>query len=248
MSRQFNDIADDFFLNLNLQTTLALPTGRETVLSFCEAVQKRFTMMTSLYQRDSGEYVLEGDREAGCYQWLELQGRRMSAGFVNPPDLDEGVEFHRWLLERSVYFLGVGGLDVECVDVTFGFHLGFVGNRDAVVAEAMLSNSPLAAIANEGLGKALECEPSLVFALDTDCSVQARLAIETRCNDYQIRTGDFTDEPIAIHFTIRRCPRPGEVMRAEAAFTNSCTIGEDLCDRLIVPQVVRPIQTAIATR
>jgi len=68
MDADFANVADDFFVNLSVQTTLPLPRNRETVLHFFEAVQKQFAGMTSFYQRDGGEYVLEGDRESGCYQ------------------------------------------------------------------------------------------------------------------------------------------------------------------------------------
>ena len=248
MCPNFNDIADDFFVNLNLQTTLALPTNRETVLQFCETVQKQYATMTALFQRESGEYVLEGDREAGSYQWLELFTHRLTAGFVNPPQLTDAVEFHRWLLERCRYFLGVAGLDVECLDLTYGFHLGFVGNRDAVIADALLGNCPLAAISHEGLGNVTECEPSIVFALDADCCVQARLAIETRCNDYQIRTAQYTDEPISVYLSVRRNPMPGLVIDPEAALADVARAGAEITERFVVPQVITPIQTAIATR
>jgi len=73
MSIDLLSAADDFFMNLNLQTTLALPTSRESILHFCEAVQKEFKSMASFYQRETGEYVLEGNRESGKYRWLEIQ-------------------------------------------------------------------------------------------------------------------------------------------------------------------------------
>ena len=248
MLSNFNDVADDFFVNLNLQTTLALPNGRETVLQFCEAVQKQYVQMTALFQREGGEYVLEGDREAGSYQWLELFSHRLTAGYVNPPQLSDAIDYHRWLLERCRYFLGVAGLDVECLDLSFGFHLAYVGNRDAVVADALLGNCPLAAISHEGLGKVTECEPSLVFALDADCSVQVRLAIETRCNDFQIRTAEYTDEPISVYLSVRRNPVPGCVIDPDAALTDVARAAAEITERLVVPQVVQPIATAIATR
>ena len=109
----FTSAADDFFVNLDLQTTLALPDSRETILQFCEAVQKKFQGMASFYQRDSGQYVLEGDRDSGSYQWMELQSHQLSAGYFNPPDLPSAYELHSWLLDRVVYFLGIGGLDVR---------------------------------------------------------------------------------------------------------------------------------------
>ncbi len=247
MTCEFGTVADDFFLNLNLQTTLALPSGRETILQFCEAVQKEFRSMTSFYQRDSGEYVLEGDHESGSYQWMELQSHCLAAGHFNPPGLGEACRLHSWLLERSVYFLGVSGLDVECLDVLYGFNLDFRGNRDAIAAQAMLEGSPLAALAAGGQYKSMEFEPSLVIALEDDCYLQARLALETRSSSYQVRTGSYEDEPISVYFTIRQYPQPRQDFQLRASFTRQCEIGEDLVRRVIIPHVVQPIATAIAT-
>jgi len=165
----FRSVADDFFVNLDLQTTLALPSSRETILQFCEAVQKEFQQMASFYQRESGQYVLEGDRDAGSYQWMELQSHQLSAGYFNPPDLPSAYELHSWLLDRVVYFLGIGGLDVEAIDVLFGLNLDYRGNRDAIVAEALLCDGPLSALAAEHPARAIECQPNLVMALSEDC-------------------------------------------------------------------------------
>jgi hypothetical protein len=242
----FGNVADEFFVNLNLQTMLALPNNRESVLHFYEAVQKEFNEMTSFFQRDTGEFVLEGNRESGSYRWLEMSGHRMAAGYFNPPGLSDAYQFHNWLLDRSMYYLGLGGLDVECLDVTFGFNMDFNGNRDAIVGQALLGGSPLGLLAGESAGKVIECEPNLVISLDEDCYLQARLSLETRSSSYQVRTGQYEDEPISVYFTVRRYPEPGRIMRFKEAFARQCTLCEDLATRLVVPQIVMPIATAIS--
>jgi len=246
MAFDFFSAADDFFVNLNLQTTLALPTNRESVLHFCEAVQKEFRSMTGFYQRDSGEYVLEGSRESGKYRWLEIHTHRLSAGYFNPEDLAGAYALHEWLLERSVYYLGVGGLDVECLDVLFGFNLDYQGNRDAIVAEALLGSAPIGALMGDGGLTCVECEPNLVTAIDTDCYAQARLSLETRSNTYQVRTGQYDDEPISVYFTVRQYPQPGSLLDLKASFGRQCEQCEDLTRRIVIPQIVRPIAAAIS--
>ena len=242
----FSNVADEFFVNLNLQTTLALPSGRETVLHFFEAVQKEFTEMTSFFQRETGEFVLEGNRDGGWYRWLELQNHRLSAGFFNPPSLAEAYRLHTWLLDRSVYFLGVSGMDVECLDVMFGFNMDFQGNRDAIVGQALLGNSPLAALANEANTKTIECEPNMVIALDDECYLQARLSLETRSSSFQVRTGQYDDEPISVYFTVRKYPQPGMLISLKESFVTQCRFCEDLAERIVVPQIIQPIASAIA--
>jgi hypothetical protein len=242
----FSNVADEFYVNLNLQTTLALPSGRETVLHFFEAVQKEFTEMTGFFQRETGEFVLEGNRDSGRYRWIELQTHRLSAGFFHPPSLAEAYRLHTWLLDRSVYFLGVSGMDVECLDVTFGFDMDFKGNRDAIVAQALLGGSPLAALSNEANTKTIECEPSLVIGLDDECYLQARLSVETRSSSYQVRTGQYEDDPISVYFTVRGYPQPGVLLSLKDSFVRQCHFCEDLAERIVVPQIIQPITSAIA--
>jgi len=247
MHTDFGNIADDFFVNLNLQTTLPLPRSRETVLSYFEAVQKQFPGMASFYQRDGGEYVLEGDRESGTYRWMELQTHQLSAGYFNPGRLGDAYHLHQWLLERCVYFLGISGLDVEALDVMFGFNLDYRGNRDAIVADALLAGSPLALLASEVGVRAVEFEPSLVVALDEGCYLQARLSLETRSSSYQVRTGQYEDEPISVYFTMRRYPATGTLIKLAESFATQADACEELASRVVVPSVIQPIAAAIAS-
>lgn len=247
MAMDFSNVADDFFVNVNLQTSLHLPDSRETVLHFCENVQKEFRSMTSLYQRESGEFVLEADRDSGSYQWLELHTSRLTAGDFNPTSFRAACMMHRWILERSTYFLGLGGLDVECLDLVMGFNLDFVGNRDAIVAQALLAGSPLGVLAVETGVSCVECEPSVVVSMDDECQVQTRLSIETRGSSYQIRTGRYDEEPISVYFTVRRYPRPGEVFDLKASFEQQAKAAEDLAERVLIPHVIQPIVAAIAS-
>lgn len=247
MDDDFKSVADDFFVNLNLQTTLQLPTSRETILHYCEAVQKEFPTMTSFYQRDTGEYVLEGDRDSGSYRWLELQAHHMSSGYFNPPDVASAHRQHRWLLDRSIYYLGVTGLDVEALDVIYGFNMDFQGNRDAIVAQALLGGSPLLSLLSEGQAKPVEFEPSFTVALDEECYLQARVLLETRSNSYQVRTGRYDEEPISIYFTIRQYQQPGKLLDVRQSFDKQCEICEDLCSRNVLPNIIRPIAAAIAS-
>lgn len=248
MGHEFDAFSDDFFANMSLQTALPLPESRETILQFCEAVQKEFADMTTFYQRESGEFVLEGDRDSGSYRWMELESRRLSSGYFNPPDIEPAVHQHRWMLDRATYYLGVSYLDVDCLDVIFGFNLDYVGNRDAIVAEALLGGSPLGAFSDEAQLVPLGVEPSFILALDRDCYTQARVSLETRNSSYQVRTGNYEDEPISVYFTVRGYPRPGEKFDTKQAFDAQSRQAVDLTQRIVLPRVIRPIAAAIASR
>lgn len=247
MKNDFRNIADEFFVNLNLQTTLSLPDSRETILHFCEAVQKEFPSMTSFYRRETGEYVLEGNHDSGSYQWMELQSHHLSAGYFNPPTVEDAVRMHRWLLDRSTYYLGITGLDVECLDLLLGFNFDFLGNRDAIVAQAIYGGTPLWTLATDGSAKPIECEPCLVIGLEEDCYLQAKVSLETRSNSYQVRTGQYEDEPISIYFTVRQYPQPDRKFDHRESFENQVEKCTDLVGRIVVPQIIGPIAAAIAS-
>jgi hypothetical protein len=243
----FSNTTDDFFINLNVQTTMQLPNTRETILHFFELVQKEFPSMASFFRRETGEYVLEGNRESGNYQWVEIHANRFCAGFFNPPDSKDAKHMHSWLLERSLYYLGISGLDIEAIDVLFGFNLDYTGNRDMVVAEALLSESPLACFLSEPGVKPIEYEPNIVFSLDEECCTQARLSIETRCSSYQVRTGQYEEEPISVYFTVRGYPAQGKVLDTQEALSHQIKICEDFTSHHVIPQIIQPIAQAIAT-
>lgn len=246
MTANFSNFSDDFFINIDLHTALPLPSGRETVLQFCEAVQKQYPDLLDFYQREGGDFVLEGDRHSGSYRWLEMESRRLSSGAFNPPDTETAYRQHLWLLDRSRFFLGVSPLDVESLDVIFGFNLDYVGNRDAIVCEALLSGSRLGSLTGESGATALSFEPSFVVAIDADCSLQARLAIETRNSSYQVRTGSYEEEPISVYFAVRAYPPRSHRFDLAKSFARQTQVGEEMLQRVVVPNIIRPIASAIA--
>src|SRR5205807_1954304 len=69
----YSSLCDDFGLYVYVNTKMELPSKRETVLHFFDSLQKTFPQMTDFDCRESGEYVLEEDREQGSYRWVTLE-------------------------------------------------------------------------------------------------------------------------------------------------------------------------------
>ena len=69
----YGNLADDFFVNMNLNTEMPLPSGRETVLDFFERVQKQHPSMRNFYTRDNGDFVLEEDMLKAARKLAELK-------------------------------------------------------------------------------------------------------------------------------------------------------------------------------
>jgi len=170
---------------------MPLPSGRETILHFFDGMRKTYPTLTDFDARESGEFVLEEDREQGSYRWVTVEARRLCAGYVNPPDLESADTLHEHVLEVAPYHLDFNPLDCEALDVLFAFDFMFSGNHDEVVAEALGLNTTLESLLQMPGSRVINYEPSLMLALDDACRLQCRLSIETRTNAYQIRTGQF---------------------------------------------------------
>src|SRR5258708_21692401 len=101
----YSSLCDDFGIYVYTNTKMELPTRRETVLHFFDSLQKTFPEMTDFDRRESGEFVLEEDREQGSYRWVTLETQRICTGYVNPPTVDAADVQHERVLEFAPYHL-----------------------------------------------------------------------------------------------------------------------------------------------
>jgi hypothetical protein len=244
----YTALCDDFGLYTYLNTEMTLPTGRETVLHFFESLQKSFPRMGNFYTRESGEFVLEEDKEQGSYRWATLEPRRLCSGYVNPPALEDADQQHERVLDLAPYHLNVNLLDCEALDVLFAFDFVYNGNHDDVVAEALGLSSTLESLLSMPNTKVLNCEPSIMFGLDEQLRLQCRLSIETRTNAYQIRTGQFHEEPISVYFTVRQYWGGQPYKSFVESYRRQRELCQELVEQHIVPSVVRPIAQVIAAK
>jgi hypothetical protein len=247
MNGYFND-ADDFYVNMNLNTEMELPTNRDTVLHYFEQMKKRFPELRNFFTRDNGDLVLEGDKEQGSYRWLAIEPRRLCSGQVNPETLDDAYRQHELVLELAPHLLTISTLDCEALDVMYGFDFTYDGNHDEVVAEALGVGSGLEGLLEVPSGRVINYEPSITLALDESCRLQCRLALETRTDAYQIRTGEFPEDQISIYFTVRQYWGTGPEQTFLDSFRRQREIGEEIVQRKVIPRVVRPLAQAIASR
>ena len=247
MNGYFND-ADDLYMNMNLNTEMELPTNRDTVLHYFEQMKKRFPELRNFFTRDNGDLVLEGDKEQDSYRWLAIEPRRLCSGQVNPESLDDAYRQHELVLELAPHLLTISMLDCEALDVMYGFDFTYDGNHDEVVAEALGVGSGLEGLLEVPSGRVINYEPSITLSLDESCRLQCRLALETRTNAYQIRTGEFPEDQISVYFTVRQYWGTGPELTFLDSFRRQREIGEEIVQRKVIPRVVRPLAQAIASR
>jgi len=239
---------DEFYVNVNLNTEMELPTSRDTVLHFFEQMKKRFPDLRNFYSREDNSLVLEGDKEQDTYRCLAIEPRRLTSGHVNPETLEDAYLQHEMVLELAPHLLSISVLDCEALDVMFGFDFDYEGNHDEVVAEALGVGSAFDGLVEVPRAKVLNFEPSITLALDESCRLQCRLAVETRTNAFQVRTGEFTDDQISVYFTIRQYWGNGPDRSFLESFQHQRDFGEQIMKNQVVPRVIQPLARAIASR
>jgi hypothetical protein len=239
---------DDFAASAYLATKMDLPSRREPVLHFFESLQKAFPRMTEFDRRDNGDFSLEEEREGGSHRWVTLEQRRVCLGYVNPPDLDSVDDLAQRILETAPYHLDLSALDVESLDVMFAFDFLYAGNHDEVVAEALVGGTPLDNLIQVPGSRVINCEPSLMLALEENCRLQARLSIETRTNAYQIRTGQFPDSPITVYFMVRQYWGKQRFKTFGESYENQRKIAQELVEAHVLPNVITPLSRAISAK
>lgn len=245
---QYASLADDFYINMNLNTEMQLPAARETVLGFFERVQKQYPSMRNFYTRENGDFVLEEDKDMGHQRWVSLEPRRICSGHINPDEADESFAQHALILDLVPFMLSVSPLDCEALDYMLGFDFNYRGNHDALVMEALGASSSMESLVDIPGAQVLNFEPSITISLDESCRRQARLMIETRTNAYQVRKGEFPEDQISVYFTVRQYGSLESNTSYEKTLRQLRQSCEQLLERHVVDQVLRPLQQAISTR
>ena len=248
MSLPYSAFCEDFYVNMRLGSQLQLPHQRDTVLHYFERVQKDFPGMSRFRKAENGELSLEEDRNENSYRWLTLENKRLSSGHVNPPSLEAAMKLHTLNLQLAPAYLSISPVEIDYLDVLFGFDLSFSGNHDEIVSESLLEASPLACLAEVAGSKVVDFQPTITVALSDDCRLQARIDVVTRTNSYQVRTGDYSEEAISVYLVVRRYwgDRPKESMEQIAQML--AEKADALCVSHVIPRVLRPLSSAIASR
>lgn len=245
MSR-YGSYSDDHYLNMNLNTELELPAGRETVLHFFEQLQKHVPQLRNFYTREKSEIVLEEDKDGGSYRWVSVESKRLSSGWVNPPSVEDAMKLHCLVLDMAPFALTVSPLDVESLNIMYGFDFTYRGNQNQLLIDALGVSPAIEKMAAIPGTTVLGCEPVIQLAMDEECRTQVRMSVETRTSAYQVKTREFPEEQLSVYLTARRYGslEPGE------SFTTAATklgeVAKDLLDNYLVENVLRPLQQTIA--
>ena len=249
MATSYGSLCDDFYLNMVLNTELELPTERDTILHFFDCVRRKFPQMGTFYQRETGEFCLDEDREAGSYRWVTVERDRVSSGHVNPDRLEDADELHRFILELIPYTLSVNDLDIDSLDVVFGMDFDYQGNHDEILAEALFRDTPFMNLLDLPQARPLGFDPSILISLSDDCRLQGRISFESRTGAYQVRTGKYKEEEqLSLYLAIRQYSSPSGSFASINSYDNQRNLCEEIMNDHVICNFVNPILGAISHR
>jgi hypothetical protein len=245
MSDSVRALASDLYLNLKLQVKMDLPRSRDVVLDLFERVRKQYPSI-STFRKFKDELALESPPDAERNRWLALKPNCVRTGCVNPSELSEAYDFHKAMLALTPFYLGISPIDVEYMELLFGFDIVTGGNHDAIVLEGLLGGSALGGLMEMSEGEVVDCQPVVGFTIkglggQGKDEVQAHFEVKTHPTATR-REGQ--PEPISIYLTMRRFGHVSDVKELPSIMDALAARGECLMDEMVIPRMIIPIRQA----
>lgn len=255
MASSYRALCSDFYINQKMSVKLDLPRNRETILDLFERVRHTFPAMAS-FKRYKDELALESPTDDEPHRWLAVRSSTIRSGTVNPETFDDGYAIHKSVLEIAPYFLSISPLDIEYVELLYGFDLAATGNQDAVVAEALLEGSPLGELLDLEHATTIDFQPLIGMLLSTDgvrpegahqasSGIEAHLEVKTRSGGASSRGEDGPGEPISVYVTLRRYEPVTNLKAMPGVFRALADQAEHLIEQRVLPGLIAPLRRAI---
>ncbi|MGA1266851.1 MAG: hypothetical protein ACO32J_06690 [Phycisphaerales bacterium] len=249
MAESFLSVCRDFYVNQKLAMKMDLPWGREPVLELFDRLRKAVPTLSDLRRYDHEISLESPEDEDRSYAWVALRQTSLRSGFVNPADLGDAYRLHRTVLETAPWFLSIRPLDIDHVELVFGFDFEAEGNRDAIIFDALLADTPLAGLLERDHDEPLDVQPFIGLHLDRGDGVQAFVEVKTRSRGQDTTQPQrHASEPISVFLTVRRSgplEKLEDLPRVLAALTGHA---ERLAEQRVIPSVLIPIRDAILSR
>jgi hypothetical protein len=159
----------------------------------------------------------------------------------------DAYQLHRLVLELAPYQLTISPLDVDYVELLFGFDLECKANHDAVVFEALYGNAPVANLLRGPESNVLDVQPSFGLSLSEKGDEQAFFEVKTRTKNRRGGAGRYRNEPISIFLTVRKYGPVHNLDELQEIFEKLTHHGEELCTERLVPSLLTPIARQITS-
>ncbi len=247
MSNGYGALCSDFYINQKLALRMDLGPDREALLGLFERIRKEHPEL-SRFRRFDEEVSLESEDPQGRYQWVALRRASVRSGAVNPENIEDAMALHRLVLETSPYFLSISPIEIEHLEITYGFDLEAETNRNDLVFETFFGDSPLANLVDRGQEMVFDAQPFIGFALDPRLRLEAFVEIKARTRANELVSGEFQHEPISVLLTVRHHARIGTLNDLVPTLNQIHQHAQRLADERVIPAVVLPLREAISSR
>lgn len=245
MTESYRALCDDFYVNQKVTVKMDLPRTRETVLELFERARKQFPSM-SQFRRVRDELALESPQTEMPHRWLAVKPNSIRTGTVNPTDDHSAYALHRFVLESAPPYLSITPLDIDYIELLFGFDLHCGGNHDGVVLDALIPGSPLAAILEIPGTVPIDYQPMIGLAV-SEQGMEVHFEVKTRPVTSSPREPSGAGDPISVYLTIRRFGAITHTRELAEAFDRMSGLGQDLVETRLLPGILTPIREAIAS-
>jgi hypothetical protein len=245
MSESYRALCTDFYVNQKVGVKMELPRTRETILDLFERVRKQFPAMTT-FRRYRDELALESSQAEMPHRWMAVRGTSIRSGTVNAPEMDEAYALHRTILSLAPNYLSVSPLDVDFVELLYGFDIHASGNHDAIVLDALLPGSPLAALLYIPDATPADYQPLVGVTFGQGREVEVYFEVKTRPPEHKARDADGAD-PISVYLTLRKFGAISDMKELPGVLTTLSRLGERLIEERVVPGLLVPIREALGS-
>ncbi len=242
----FGTFCSDFCVNQKIALKMDLPESREPTLELFDRLRRHFPRLTRV-RRVEGEVALESAHDEGDFLWLALRQTSIRSGHVNPKSMDEAYKIHRTVLDTAPWFLSISPLDIDHIELVFGFDIETDSQRDGVVYEALLANSPLGSLLDCDHDEPIDIQPFVGISLTPDRELQASFEVKTRPRLSDSHPTAIS-EPISVYLTVRRNGPLRTLEELPTIFATLCGHAERLAEQRAIPHLVVPIRQAIGAR
>ena len=246
MATSFGALCTDFFINQKLALKLDLPAERETILHFFDRMRKSRPTMNR-FKRYDGELALESARKDASYHWLALRRNSLRTGHVNPDSMQAALDYHRFVLELAPYHLTVSPLDVDYLELLYGFDLECKQNHDAVIFDALFGDTPLAGLMPDEPRRVLDVQPVFGQSLSESGDLQAYIEVKTRPKSRRGSSRRYAGEPISLFLTVRKYGPIENLDSLAPLVTELNEHCETLATEKLIPHLLTPISRVITS-
>ena len=246
MAESYRALCNDFYVNQKLQVKLDLPKDRGTVLELFERIRKQFPAMGT-FRRYKEELALESPQADIPHRWLAIRGNHIRTGTVNAPNFEECYRLHRAILELAPMYLSISPLDVDCVELLFGFDLQAPGSHDQIVFDTLYANSPLAGVLDIPGARPIDCQPVMAVSVPSTLGreIEAFFEVKTRSRNAAANAEGDSPDPISVYLTLRRFGSVTDLKDLHHIFVELTRIGEELLESRLIPRLIVPLRDAM---